>query len=58
MTEGQIIDERFLVFINDLLASGEISGLFPDDEIDNIVGALTNAFKAECPGQNVDKDSV
>lgn len=41
-----------------MLASGEISGLFPDDEIDNIVGALTNAFKAECPGQNVDKDSV
>lgn len=58
MTEGQIIDERFLVFINDLLASGEISGLFPDDEIDNIVGALTNAFKAECPGVNPDKESV
>lgn len=41
-----------------MLASGEISGLFPDDEIDNIVGGLTNLFKAECPGVNVDKDSV
>jgi len=40
------------------LSSGEISGLFPDDEIDNIVAALTNPFKAENPGGNPDKDSV
>jgi len=43
ITEGQIIDEKFMVYINDLLASGEISGLFPDDEIDNIVASLTNS---------------
>jgi dynein heavy chain len=43
ITEGQIIDEKFMVYINDLLASGEISGLFPDDEIDNIVAGLTNS---------------
>lgn len=58
MTDSQIIDEKFMVFINDLLSSGEISGLFPDDEIDNIVGTLTNPFKNECPGVNVDKDNV
>jgi len=27
-TEGQITNERFLVYINDLLSSGEISDLF------------------------------
>lgn len=29
LTDTQIIDERMLVFINDLLASGEIPDLFP-----------------------------
>jgi len=58
MTDSQIIDEKFMVFINDLLSSGEISGLFPDDEIDNIVGTLSNPFKNENPGMNVDKDNV
>ena len=27
-TEGQITNERFLVYINDLLSSGEIADLF------------------------------
>jgi len=27
-TEGQISDERFLVYINDLLSSGEIADLY------------------------------
>jgi len=27
-TEGQIKEERYLVFINDLLSSGEIADLF------------------------------
>jgi len=58
MTDGQIIDEKFMVYINDLLSSGEVSGLFPDDEIDNIVAALTNPFKNDNPGVNVDKDNV
>ena len=33
MTDAQVADEKFLVLINDLLASGEIPGLFPDDQI-------------------------
>lgn len=32
LTDSQIADEKFLVLINDLLASGDIPGLFPDDE--------------------------
>ena len=31
-TEGQISNERFLVYINDLLASGEIAELYTGDE--------------------------
>ena len=45
LTDGQIADEKFLVLVNDLLASGEISDLFPDDEVQNIVGSVRNEVK-------------
>ncbi|XP_065334425.1 dynein beta chain, ciliary-like [Cloeon dipterum] len=45
MTDGQVADERFLVLINDLLASGEVPELFADDEVDNIVSSLRNEVK-------------
>lgn len=46
LTEGQIVDEKFLVYINDLLSSGEINDLFPEEEVDSIVAACQNAAKA------------
>lgn len=45
MSDAQIADERFLVLINDLLASGEIPDLFADDEIENIMSAMRNVVK-------------
>ena len=48
-TEGQITKERFLVFINDLLASGEIADLFPPEDVDNIV----NLVRAACKGDGI-----
>lgn len=36
-TEGQITKEEFLVYINDLLSSGEIADLFQAEDIDGIV---------------------
>jgi len=41
MTDSQVADEKFLVLINDMLASGEIPELFADDEIDNIIQAIS-----------------
>ena len=46
-TEGQITNERFLVFINDLLSSGEINDLFPVEDIDEIVNTIRPAVKSE-----------
>lgn len=40
MTDSQVADERFLVLINDMLASGQIPELFTDDEIDEIVQGI------------------
>jgi len=45
LTDAQIADERFLVLINDLLASGEIPDLFPDDEVENIILSMRNEVK-------------
>ncbi|KAM9209454.1 dynein axonemal heavy chain 9 [Dugong dugon] len=47
MTDAQVADERFLVLINDLLASGEIPDLYSDDEVDNIINNVKNEVKSQ-----------
>ncbi|XP_034084207.1 dynein heavy chain 11, axonemal [Gymnodraco acuticeps] len=46
LTDAQIPDERFLVIINDLLASGEIPELFSEEEIEGIVSAVRAEVRA------------
>ena len=46
-TEGQITNERFLVYINDLLSSGEIADLFQLEDVDGIVNNIRPAVKSE-----------
>jgi dynein heavy chain, axonemal len=41
----QVAGERFLVLINDLLASGEIPDLYSDDELETIMTCLRNEVK-------------
>ena len=53
LTDSQITNERFLVYINDLLASGNIPDLFAIDEQDAIVSSLGSRVKAL--GINPDK---
>lgn len=45
MTDAQVADEKFLVLINDLLASGEIPDLFAEDEYENIINGVRNEVK-------------
>ena len=45
MSDAQVADERFLVMVNNLLASGEIPDLFSEDDIDNIVTMVKNEVK-------------
>lgn len=44
-TEGQITNERFLVYINDLLSSGEIADLYAIEDKDTIVNQIRPAVK-------------
>ncbi|TSL75253.1 Dynein heavy chain 17, axonemal [Bagarius yarrelli] len=46
MTDSQVAEEGFLVLINDLLASGEIPGLFQNDEVENIIGSMMHELKS------------
>ena len=46
LTDSQITNERFLVFINDLLASGNIPDLFAPDEVDTVINAMMGKVKA------------
>ncbi|XP_005407434.1 PREDICTED: dynein heavy chain 17, axonemal [Chinchilla lanigera] len=46
MTDSQVAEEQFLVLINDLLASGEIPGLFTDDEVENIISSMRPQVKS------------
>lgn len=45
MTDAQVPNEHFLVLINDMLASGEVPDMFPDDEIENIIAGVRNEVK-------------
>eukprot|EP00929_Paragymnodinium_shiwhaense_P077089 TRINITY_DN3967_c2_g1_i1.p1 TRINITY_DN3967_c2_g1~~TRINITY_DN3967_c2_g1_i1.p1 ORF type:complete len:3070 (-),score=1029.42 TRINITY_DN3967_c2_g1_i1:156-9119(-) len=48
-TDGQITNEKFLVYINDLLASGDIADLYAQDEKD----AIRNAVRSGCKGAGI-----
>ncbi|XP_076257481.1 dynein beta chain, ciliary-like [Rhynchophorus ferrugineus] len=45
MTDAQVPDESYLVLINDMLASGEISELLPDEDVENVIGAMRGEVK-------------
>lgn len=44
--DAQVVDEKMLVFINDLLSSGEIPDLFPAEDKDEIINAMRSETKA------------
>ncbi|XP_048655651.1 dynein axonemal heavy chain 11 isoform X1 [Marmota marmota marmota] len=45
LTDAHVLDESFLVLINDLLASGEIPDLFSDEDADKIVSGIRNEVR-------------
>ncbi|NXA80882.1 DYH9 protein, partial [Thryothorus ludovicianus] len=45
LSEAQLVDEQFLVLVNDFLASGEIPDLFPDEEVENITSSVRNEVR-------------
>jgi len=56
MTDSQIVDERFLVYVNDMLSSGNIPDLFAREEYDDIFGQIRNVAKYQ--GYADDRESL
>ena len=46
LTDSQIVKEEFLVYISDLMGSGDIPDLFPAEDKDDIVNAMRGEVKA------------
>jgi len=46
LTDSQIVDNKFLVYINDILSAGYIPELFAVDEIDEILGKIRGEAKS------------
>lgn len=45
MSDSQVAEEKFLVVVNDMLATGEITELFTDDEMESVINAVRNEVK-------------
>ncbi|KAL3857822.1 hypothetical protein ACJMK2_012455, partial [Sinanodonta woodiana] len=45
MTDAQVVEEKFLVLVNDLLASGEIPDLLSDDEVEQVINGVRSEVK-------------
>lgn len=48
-TDNEIKDEAFLEYMNNILSSGEVSGLFARDEMDEILQELIAPMKKDFP---------
>jgi dynein heavy chain len=46
LTDNQIVNERFLVFLNDLLSTGLVSDLCATEDVENFTNAVRNEAKA------------
>lgn len=55
LTDSQIVNEKFLVFINDMLSSGWVPDLFPKDEFDGILGKIRTEAKSANYGDSPDQ---
>jgi len=47
LTDSQIVDDKFLVYINDVLSSGYVPELFAKDELDTILGKIRGEAKSQ-----------
>jgi hypothetical protein len=50
--DAEVKEEAFLEYINQLLMTGEVAGLFPKEELDSVLNDVRPVFKRECIGDH------
>jgi dynein heavy chain, axonemal len=45
LTDSHIVNEKFLIYVNDLLSNGFIPDLFPQEDLDGLVSSVRNLAK-------------
>ena len=58
LTENEIKSESFLEYINNILATGEIGGLFSREEIEEICHTMLPVMKRDCPKSILTNDAI
>jgi len=48
--DADVKEESFLEYINQLVMTGEVAGLFPKEEMDALLNDVRGVFKKENPG--------
>jgi dynein heavy chain, axonemal len=51
ITEADVREDVFLEYINQVLMTGEVAGLFPRDELEAIFNDLRPLMRQESPGE-------
>ena len=51
--DADVKEEGFLEYINQLVMTGEVAGLFPKDEMDAMINDIRPVFKREATGNNL-----
>lgn len=57
-TDNEVKDEAFLEYINNILSVGEVAGLFPKDELDDILTTVTPLMKKTDPRRPPTQDNL
>lgn len=55
LTDTQIVNERFLIYVNDLISGGFIPDLYPKEELDGLIQNLRNEAKGAGYGDTIDE---
>lgn len=50
LTEADVKEDAFLEYINQVLMTGEVAGMFPRDELDSLLNDIRPIMRAEQPG--------
>jgi dynein heavy chain len=57
-TDNEVKDDSFLECVNEMLMTTEVTGLFPKDEIDQVVNDIRPVMKKEAPSRSDTFDSL